>query len=92
MTGAPEKRKTSTIHKAFGEAGITSPGKPAAFAFITALGVAVWAATGPIFHYSDTWQLVIDTGTTGWFLFNGVPYSKLPKPEMVPAMLTSQAR
>ena len=26
--------------------------------------VAVWAATGPVFHYSDTWQLVINTGTT----------------------------
>jgi low affinity Fe/Cu permease len=30
-----------------------------------ALGVIlVWAATGPIFGYSDTWQLVINTGTT----------------------------
>jgi low affinity Fe/Cu permease len=26
--------------------------------------VIVWAATGPIFHYSDTWQLVINTGTS----------------------------
>jgi low affinity Fe/Cu permease len=26
--------------------------------------VAVWAVTGPIFGYSDTWQLVINTGTT----------------------------
>ena len=26
--------------------------------------VAFWAITGPIFHYSDTWQLVINTGTT----------------------------
>ncbi|HEX7796882.1 MAG TPA: low affinity iron permease family protein [Vicinamibacterales bacterium] len=26
--------------------------------------VAVWALLGPIFHYSDTWQLVINTGTT----------------------------
>ena len=38
-------------------------GKPAAalLAFVTVL---VWAATGPVFHYSDTWQLVINTGTT----------------------------
>ena len=28
------------------------------------LVVIVWAATGPIFGYSDTWQLIIDTGTT----------------------------
>jgi low affinity Fe/Cu permease len=26
--------------------------------------IVVWAATGPIFHFSDTWQLVINTGTT----------------------------
>jgi low affinity Fe/Cu permease len=34
-------------------------------AFIVALGVVLlWALTGPIFHFSDTWQLVINTGTT----------------------------
>jgi low affinity Fe/Cu permease len=26
--------------------------------------VLVWGITGPLFHYSDTWQLVINTGTT----------------------------
>jgi low affinity Fe/Cu permease len=36
-----------------------------AWAFITALTVViVWAATGPLFGFSDTWQLVINTGTT----------------------------
>jgi low affinity Fe/Cu permease len=34
-------------------------------AFLTALAmVAVWAAAGPVFRYSSTWQLVINTGTT----------------------------
>src|SRR5438067_5967177 len=34
-------------------------------AFILSLAtVAVWALTGPLFHYSDTWQLAINTGTT----------------------------
>ena len=28
------------------------------------LVVVVWAVTGPLFNYSDTWQLVINTGTT----------------------------
>ncbi len=33
--------------------------------FVSALTVIVlWASTGPIFHFSDTWQLVINTGTT----------------------------
>ena len=38
-------------------------GKPATFAFCC-LTIIVWAATGPVFHYSDTWQLIINTGTT----------------------------
>ena len=36
-----------------------------AYAFIAAaLIVVLWAASGPVFHFSDTWQLVINTGTT----------------------------
>lgn len=38
-------------------------GAPVAFACALAVIVA-WALTGPIFHFSDTWQLVINTGTT----------------------------
>ncbi|MGC3998013.1 MAG: low affinity iron permease family protein [Anaeromyxobacter sp.] len=35
------------------------------WAFLGALGVVLgWAVTGPLFHYSDTWQLVINTSTT----------------------------
>ena len=49
------ERLTSTITRATG-----SPG-----ALITACMVIVtWGLTGPIFNYSDTWQLVINTGTT----------------------------
>ena len=36
-----------------------------AWAFVLALLIIViWAVTGPTFHYSDTWQLIINTGTT----------------------------
>jgi low affinity Fe/Cu permease len=36
-----------------------------AWAFVVAvLIIAVWALTGPTFHFSDTWQLIINTGTT----------------------------
>ena len=38
-------------------------GRPIAFA-ICVLLVVIWAATGPLFQYSDTWQLVINTSTT----------------------------
>jgi low affinity Fe/Cu permease len=38
-------------------------GKPIAFLLATAT-IVIWAASGPLFGYSDTWQLVINTGTT----------------------------
>jgi low affinity Fe/Cu permease len=38
-------------------------GHPAAFVLALAL-IIVWAVTGPLFGFSDTWQLVINTGTT----------------------------
>ncbi len=35
------------------------------WAFLLALGtILTWVFTGPLFHFSDTWQLVINTGTT----------------------------
>jgi low affinity Fe/Cu permease len=43
----------------------TSQGVGSPWAFILAVTViVVWAASGPMFGYSDTWQLVINTGTT----------------------------
>jgi low affinity Fe/Cu permease len=47
----------------FSHAAAHATGTPAAF-LIAALTILVWAITGPLFHYSDTWQLVINTGTT----------------------------
>ncbi|WP_027800768.1 low affinity iron permease family protein [Paraburkholderia dilworthii] len=38
-------------------------GSPVAFA-LAIITVIVWAVTGPLFHFSDAWQLVINTGTT----------------------------
>jgi len=38
-------------------------GKPVVFSLALAV-IAVWIATGPLFGFSDTWQLVINTGTT----------------------------
>jgi low affinity Fe/Cu permease len=38
-------------------------GQPHAFIFASMV-IVVWAITGPLFHWSDTWQLVINTGTT----------------------------
>src|SRR4051794_33437670 len=54
------------IRDAFGVfARKTSTVLGSAWAFVVALLIiVVWAATGPTFHYSDTWQLIINTGTT----------------------------
>ncbi|MBT2794443.1 low affinity iron permease family protein [Paraburkholderia strydomiana] len=41
----------------------TMTGRPGTFVVAASL-VIVWAITGPFFHYSDTWQLVINTSTT----------------------------
>src|SRR5262247_2028238 len=38
-------------------------GRPAAFV-LAAMVILVWAITGPLFGFSDTWQLIINTGTT----------------------------
>src|SRR5262245_60965304 len=46
-------------------AQVTSGAVGSFWAFLLALGVVlVWALTGPFFGFSDTWQLVINTGTT----------------------------
>jgi low affinity Fe/Cu permease len=43
----------------------TSQAVGSSWAFIIAvLIILVWGISGPLFHYSDTWQLVINTGTT----------------------------
>jgi low affinity Fe/Cu permease len=58
--------KPSTTNDAFGQfSAKASAWVGSKWAFLAAvLVIAGWAATGPLFHYSDTWQLVINTGTT----------------------------
>ncbi len=47
----------------FANATAKATGSPIAFLLCVA-SVLIWAATGPAFHFSETWQLVINTGTT----------------------------
>ena len=59
-------RRVHPIQKAFSHfanAVARETGRPSIFV-LALLTVIVWGATGPIFHFSDTWQLVINTGTT----------------------------
>jgi len=48
---------------AFAKATARGAGRPGAF-YLAVLTILTWVFTGPIFHYSDSWQLVINTGTT----------------------------
>ena len=60
----PRKRnKVSELLEKFSHQATIATGTSAAFV-MAALIIVIWIITGPIFHYSDTWQLVINTGTT----------------------------
>ncbi|MBS7563563.1 low affinity iron permease family protein [Mucilaginibacter sp. Bleaf8] len=56
-------KKNSGIFERFANWATNATGSSAAF-ILAALVVIVWAVTGPVFKYSETWQLVINTGTT----------------------------
>ena len=45
-------------------AGVTKTAGSSTSFLVAVFIIIAWAVTGPIFHYSDTWQLVINTGTT----------------------------
>ena len=53
----------TAIYTRFAKASAQFWGRPFVFA-LAVLVVVVWIVTGPIFGFSDTWQLVINTGTT----------------------------
>src|SRR5215212_8711608 len=52
-----------TLFHKFATKTSAAVGTPWGF-LIAAIIVIVWAITGPMYHYSNTWQLVINTGTT----------------------------
>jgi low affinity Fe/Cu permease len=56
-------KKKVNLFERFSNWATTATGSSAAF-IIAAAVVLVWAISGPLFHYSETWQLVINTGTT----------------------------
>ena len=51
------------LFRKFAQRAATAAGTPAAFSAAVAI-IVVWALTGPLFKFSDTWQLVINTSTT----------------------------
>jgi low affinity Fe/Cu permease len=65
MNKQPIEVKDRTVHDHFGRfSAVASSWLGSTWAFVGAgLVVVVWAATGPIFHFSDNWAMVIGTGT-----------------------------
>jgi low affinity Fe/Cu permease len=55
--------KTISWYSRFAKAAAHFCGRPPVFAIAVGI-IAIWIVTGPLFHFSDTWQLVINTGTT----------------------------
>jgi low affinity Fe/Cu permease len=60
---ATPHQHTASLFTRFAHEVARHSGRPSAFMGAAAV-VLVWAISGPLFHYSDTWQLVINTGTT----------------------------
>jgi low affinity Fe/Cu permease len=55
--------KSTSWFTRFAKGTARAAGRPRAFGLAVAV-ILVWAITGPLFQFSDTWQLVINTGTT----------------------------
>ncbi len=58
-----KKSGMSNFFNRFSNIVTRATGKPLAF-ILAVVVILVWVITGPIFNFSDTWQLVINTGTT----------------------------
>lgn len=57
------KKKNKNLFERFANWATTATGSSAAFIIAAAI-IIVWLVTGPVFQYSNTWQLIINTGTT----------------------------
>lgn len=60
---AKQTHQKKNLFEKFANWATVATGSSAAFISATIV-IIVWIVSGPIFHYSDTWQLVINTGTT----------------------------
>ena len=61
-TGEKKKSRFGKFFNNFSSVVTKATGTPAAF-IIAFFVILIWGITGPLFNFSDTWQLVINTGT-----------------------------
>ena len=57
------KKKSVSWFTHIAKTAARAAGRPATFAIAVTI-ILLWAITGPVFHFSDTWQLIINTSTT----------------------------
>jgi low affinity Fe/Cu permease len=79
MSSTPQTdEKHQGLFTQFAQRVAVLSGRPIVFLMAISI-VLAWAITGPLFNYSDTWQLVINTGTTiiSWYFSFSIP-----KPEI----------
>ncbi|HYD46963.1 MAG TPA: low affinity iron permease family protein [Terriglobales bacterium] len=63
MKSAPPKRREVSLFTRFARQAARWTGQPIGFVLAVAV-LVIWAVSGPFFGFSDTWQLIINTGTT----------------------------
>jgi low affinity Fe/Cu permease len=59
----PRGTAINDVFRRFAQMTSSAVGSPWAFV-LASIVIIAWAVTGPLFHFSDTWQLIINTGTT----------------------------
>ena len=62
-SGVSSTSRSSSTFRRFAIATARAFGSPVAFV-LSVVGIIAWAATGPLFHFSDTWQLIVNTATS----------------------------
>src|ERR1700674_2093898 len=67
------------VFRKFARGAADAVASPAAF-LLGVFTTLIWAATGSFFHYSDTWQLVINTGTSIRHVPDRLSYPEYPEP------------
>src|SRR5436190_18795615 len=77
----PETRSSGGVFDRFASSSARWTGHAVAFGAAVAVTLA-WAASGPLFHFSNTWQLVINTGTTVLTLPDGLHHPEHDQPRL----------
>ncbi|MEO3406808.1 low affinity iron permease family protein [Mucilaginibacter sp. CAU 1740] len=71
-------KQKKNLFERFSNWATAATGSSAAFVIAIA-AIVIWLLTGPLAKYSDTWQLIINTGTTIITFSDGIPDPEIPE-------------